>query len=341
MLDIHQEILLFETLGAAALNVSTWDVENTIEHTLTIKPRTLRQKIARKKPIDLTFAGIIHGNETGGLAVCNRLLAALLEDPEELSIGIGFILGNPSASRANIRFIARDLNRSFERTQNTSEEDKRARQLEVILKDSRFLLDFHQTREPSAFPFFISPYTPESFGFAGAINAEIPMITHWGKPFSGEGRCSDEFVNRSGGVGLTLELGRNGFDLRQILTGVAAGLKAIKVISNLDPASFICKPASTKLSPRKIYTWAQAVSCPDPESYMKPGFQNFSPVKKGDYLGTIYDRSNDAKNEIYSAQDGFVLFPKYIDPDRNNQHATAAMEFCRIVKEISEDDLGR
>ncbi len=339
MLDTYSEIKFFQSLTIAAQKYNNWDVDTSISSTVVIKLKG-RQISSPLKQVDLTFAAVIHGNEVGGLAVCNRILEAVLEEPEKLQINLGFILGNPEASLENIRFKDRDLNRSFDRLENQTTEDRRARDLEKILKQTRFLLDFHQTREPSAFPFFISPYTQQSFLFAGAICDEIPMVTHWGKPFSGQGRCSDEFVNCNNGVGLTLELGKNGYDLRQILCGLWAGQKAIDVITKLPTGALDCAAKKPPKASRKIYTWAEAIGCPDPEGYMKPGYQNFSPVKKGEHLGTVLDSVTKKPQKIFANHDGFILFPKYLDPEKRNHHATVAMEFCRIVKEISENDLG-
>ena len=64
--------------------------------------------------IDLTVMAVTHGNEVAGIAVINRLLEHIQENVDFLSFSLGIILGNTPASRENVRFRQRDLNRSFD-----------------------------------------------------------------------------------------------------------------------------------------------------------------------------------------------------------------------------------
>lgn len=335
VLTIERELRWFTELCETVLP-RRFKVEQAIDHGFVLHPKG---RSPGGKPIDLTLLGAVHGNEWGGVGVLNRILYWIATEPVNVNIDLSLavIVGNPRAALANVRFLDRDLNRSFGRESADSLEEKRADAIESLLKETAFLLDFHQTRETSMFPFFIFPFAKESVHFATEISSDFPIVTHWGKPFSGEGRCTDEFVIRQGGVGITLELGQNGLDIRQVKTGVFAALSAIKAIRNRRDArgkesGRVDFEDSREIS-NEIYTWAQVVPCDDPDAYVDPGFINFSPLRKGQRIGAIRGK------EILSEVEGAILFPKYNDHNPNNRAATACMEFCRVLKRISPQQL--
>jgi len=326
---IEEEISRFRSLCRDVLP-KKFVVESVCSDGIVLSPKGEAQK-KQAKAIDLTILGIIHGNEWGGCGVLNRFLELLVKDVIPLKASVAFILGNPEAALKNIRFSERDLNRSFDREDQNLFEEKRADEIEEVLKETSFLLDIHQTREPSLTPFFISPFTKKSFRFAAEISSDFPIVTHWGKPFSPEGRCTDDFVNQNGGAGMTLELGQNGLDLRQIATGTLACVSALHSAEH----SLGFRPAAQEKKSIKnpIFTWAQQIPCDDPESYVDPGFINFAPLKKGQRIGAI-------RNKVVTSEvDGCILFPKYNDHNQANHKATATMDFCRVMKQIQLSDL--
>lgn len=279
------------------------------------------------KPIGLTLQAITHGNELGGIEVlleCIRLIKGRILQAE---FPIAFILGNADAALADRRFVKRDLNRSFGRGSREDLEDARARVLEPILQDSAFFLDYHQTIEPSLQPFFIFPYTPRCLDFASALHESIPIITHWGQPFSKDGMCTDEFVNHKGGVGITLELGQKGFDIYHTAVGVQTALAAVHYAHcqlSGEPLQKVSRLGAD------LYTWKAVIPYED-GMMLKEGLFNFQVIKKGDRLGIK------GSEPIAAPNDGWLLFPKYMrDPG-----APAPKEIYRIVKKISPDQLGQ
>jgi len=305
-------------------------VEAICDHGFVVKPRTSGPRLSTNKKFGLTILGLTHGNEYAGAAVLNNVLALLNSGVVRLDVPVAFVLGNPWAALENKRFLERDLNRSFCRVQNNLLEEKRADVLEGILKDTAYLVDFHQISRPSDRPFFIFPYTKASYQFAREASPAMTMVTHWGDSFSSEGMCTDEFVNLEGGTGISIELGQNGFDVYQVATGTEAAIKAINATSRilkgdgLDPFSL-----GSAANKGELFSWAEVIKWPDAGIVdLKEGWDNFSPVQSGESLGTVDGIPINIK------EGGRILFPKYLTRDQQLQLTTRPTELCRIMKPI-------
>jgi succinylglutamate desuccinylase len=310
---------------------STYAVHEHGEFIYTISPKEpgIKPSQERRKPVDLTISAIIHGVEVAGLAVVVEILTLVTSGALGLRVNLGISLGNLTAARAGKRFIERDLNRSFGRGETTTHEDRRAKELESLFGQSKVLLDIHQVKLFCDRPFWIFPFTRAGFDFARAVAGDVSLITHWGKGFSAEGKCSDEWVNGEGGVGVTIELGQNGFDPAQISRGVDICRRAIAVVSGQEEA----RP---KAPHGPIYTWAEIVPYPETgQPVLDAGWHNFKFVSAGERLGEFGGRT------IVAGVSGPVLFPKYPDPlpDGGFGESKPAAELLRIMREIKESDL--
>jgi len=308
----HKAPRLFETTKLA-------------DHAFKIAPKNLVASIPGKQ-LGLVIMALTHGNEVGGLGVLNDLLDLLDARPELLTIPLGLVLGNPWAARRGQRFIDRDLNRSFARQESQVLEDKRARVLEPILSEAAYFLDIHQTTEPAEAPFFIFPYTARTFRFARAIAPTLPIVTHWGDPFSAEGRCSDEFVILRGGTAITMELGQSGFHPYQIACGYHAALHAL--IAATD--ALVGKEWPEPRTQANIFTWAKIYPWPEGTVALDQGWTNFKQVAVGQRLGEINGQA------FFSEFEGNVLFPKY----QRGPELQKPTELICIMRRIREDDLG-
>ena len=253
----------------------------------------------------------------------------------KLDVSIGIALGNPAAAMKSVRFTERDLNRSFGRADTQLLEEKRADELEKLLIKSRYFIDFHGVKLPVGSPFWIFPYTKGGYEFARAIGPDVPLITHWGKGFSEDGQCSDEFVNKNGGTGITIELGQNSFDSRQIGLGVQITLQGLRYVTEQLTGRTSAKRTVAEKAP--LYTWGEVIPYPKTGGpVLDAGWTNFMPVKKGQRLGSFQGK------EITASIDGLVLFPKYPDPLKAGVTAYGdtppAAELVRILQEIKESD---
>ena len=195
-----------------------------------------------------------------------------------------------------------------------------------VLGESAFFIDLHQTTEPCETAFFIFPYTEQSYRFARASESRLPIVTHWGDPFSAEGRCSDEFTLANGGVGITLELGQNGFGAYHI----AAGFKAVLHSMAAASAAVAGTPLPEATSAPEIFTWGKIYPWPEGEVRLEEGWYNFKSVSEGQRLGWIGGK------EFFAECDGRVLFPKYV----RGPELQKPTELIRIMRKIDARDLG-
>jgi hypothetical protein len=322
---IKGEIARFEKLGAEGF--PGHQTKQLMDHGFLVSPESPASGSA-DKPISLTLMGITHGNEWAGIGIVNGVLSLLKSGLLSLPAPVAFILGNVKAAVENRRFLERDLNRSFDRDSTETWEDRRARDIEKVLDQSQFLVDFHQTLLSCEKPFFIFPYSKPSFDFARRVNPSQRIVTHWGDSFSKDGRCTDEYLNTRGGVGISLETGQNGFDPAQISVGIEAAIWAIAAASNRD------RDVNRVDASGEIFTWAQIVDWPGEGTVtLKPGLINFMPIGAGEVLGQV-----DGKD--FSAEvGGRIIFPKYLTPDEQAALKKKPAELCRLMKCISENDL--
>jgi succinylglutamate desuccinylase len=303
-------------------------VEPVDDHGFVLRPPAA--VLRKDADVDLVFMALTHGNESGGLLVINAICDYIAKGLVRPTIAVGFILANVAAAIERRRFLDRDLNRSFGRDGGQALEHRRAREIEKLLRRARYLVDLHQTIEPSDLPFFVFAYQESSARFATAISPELPLVTHWGRPFSNadESCTSDEFMNRHGGIGLGIELGQKGFGIYQI----AAGIKIC-----LDAIAAVAERAAGREFPRirdaanPIYTWSDIVSYPSGRVLLEEGLRNFQPMKPGQRLGWRDDEP------ILASRAGLLLFPKYVRSDSEPRPA----ELYRLLRRVTPDELGK
>ena len=327
---LETELERFRKLAGVQRTVGYVQVVPLDEWTVELRPSRDTGTLHGGKSIGLTILALVHGNEVGGAASLNEVLDFFVTSGKGITFPIVFGLGNPWAAREGVRFLERDLNRSFANQAVSSLEERRARALEPYLAKSAFLLDVHQTTEVADRPFFIFPYEARGFAFANAVAPYASTVTHWGDPFSAEGQCTDEFVNSKGGTGITLELGQSGFDPYQVAFGVQCMFAAIRQVEAVHCDAAQLKVPMAGLYGGQIYTWAGVVPYPKGDTDLIPGWFNFKKVEQGDLLGHCDGV------EIRSPATGRVLFPKYRRPQDVKRPPT---ELCRIMKEIQLSDL--
>lgn len=326
-LDI--ELSKFEALCKKALALGG---ESLCDWAVSIPANTDEISLPNNKRFALSLFGIVHGNEIGGVAVINQILEWIFSSSAPRPFKIAIALGNPKAAKEDKRFLDRDLNRSFERSENELWEDQRARDLEKILDETHFLIDFHQTMLKSDRPFFIFPYNKKSFDFARAINPNQAIVTHWGKPFSEDGRCTDEYTNRQGGIGITFETGQNGFDPYQVAVGFQTGINAVNRVPSLITGTL--ETTNEKQTYGDIFTWSEIIAWPESGLIeLTPGLTNFTHFDAGESIGTCDGKPIKLRNG------GRIIFPKYVDLETQKGFQTRPAELIRVMKKIELGDL--
>lgn len=322
-MSIADELKTFERLCQPGVGAGI-SVKRLAEHAWLFTPQRIVAS-PPQKAYALTIAALVHGNEVAGLAVVTDLLRYIFEQPSLLQTNMVIMLGNVAAAHQNKRFVDRDLNRSFLSAQASTQEDRRAQVLAPILKDSAYFVDLHQTTEPAVSPFFIFPYTPKSFELARLIHPRLPVVTHWGAPFSEDGGCTDEYVNKMGGAGLSIELGQNGFAPQHVSTGLWACLQGLSVVPQLIQGQRLSHSRNNEL-----FTWGETIDWPADGHGLVPGWYNFQDVQAGQRLG------GSDRNPIVAKVSGKILFPKYW----RDRQGTPPKELCRIIRPITEQELG-
>lgn len=311
-----------------------FDIEELAPRIVVIKPKHYAKAAGEVRDIHLSLTGLIHGVEVAGLSILCKFLAKLDDGTVVLSGPIGVAVGNAQAALNGVRFVERDLNRSFARASVDTAEDRRADELELLFNRTKYLLDFHQVKLPTASPFWIFPYHKEGLSFARAIAPQVPVVTHWGKSFSADGQCSDEYVIKTGACGVTIELGQNGFDPAQIHNGVQVALAALREVRMRVGGETRGPRIERALAP--IYTWAEVMPYPNTGApVLDQGWTNFATVTKGQRLGVFQDQ------EVLAPVDGWLLFPKYPDRKADGTFGLSppAAELVRIMRRIDERDL--
>lgn len=319
---LSREISLFRDILTSKFNDQII-VEKLCKDAFKLSPALRSEVIPTKKSITMTFMALTHGNEIAGVAVFNKFLALLQQGVINLKFPIVLVLANAEAALEGKRFLEKDLNRCFASSSNKTKEERRARELEPLLKDTDYLVDIHQTIEKTKTPFFIFPFEQKSFLLANFIERELPIITHWGGGFSKEGKCSDEFVHANGGIAVTLELGQKGFEPYQESLGLSCLLKSL-----LAPINLGWKSYKNDLK-QDVYTWGRVISYPEGHAQLDKGWYNFRQVAAGEKLG-VSDQG-----DIVSDVAGPILFPKYGVYKPENR----PKEICRILRPVNHSEI--
>jgi len=292
----------FRTRDRARLGAAS--VEPLDEHGFVLRPDGAPGPGGDGRDIDLVVLALVHGDEYGGLPVINALCRLIETGALTPGLTIAFVLGNVPAAHAGRRFLERDLNRSFARTDTETAEDRRARQIEPVLRRTRFVVDLHQTIEPCHTPFFIFAFTEANLGFCQSISTTLPAVTHKGATYweTTKGLTLFEYVVHVGAIGTAVELGQKGFGFYDESAGLAVTTGAIATLRGLADGA---APPAPSDDANPLYTWQAIVPYPEGEVALEEGLVNFQPIRQGQRLGRVDGAP------IEAPSDGALLFPKY------------------------------
>lgn len=259
----------------------------------------------------LVVTAAVHGNEVGSLPALLELAQTWSQSPPK-DARVTLILGNPEAVRRGARFLEEDLNRAFGRAADavlSSAEAKRARALEPLLAQAQLHLDFHQTLQPCAEPFYTFSAHRESLLWARALGGARLLATRMdGAAFSRSGQCADEYSRSLGIPAVTLELGQAGVreDANEVTRAVS--LRALRLLARNGQALPLPPPQDAVRRMRLLDAFILASSVPFAAAgdALRPGLKNWEAVRKGEDMG---NRENGVP--LRAEIDGRILFPKY------------------------------
>ncbi len=282
-----------------------------------------------KGPLFICIGGI-HGNEKSGVQaqeqVFQMLKAEQVKKNDFIFRGkmIG-LRGNIAALKAGVRFVDKDLNRSFrpeiiEKTQKLSyheldSEEKEIKDLLGVIEqeirwydpEEVFVLDLHTTTASGGI-FMIPSTNDDSLNLA----RQFPVPVILGAIEGLQGSTMHYFNTRNLGVkttAVTFEAGQH-HDPLSVNRAIAVIIHCLKLIGCVDPKDvenrhneILLKyskglPQMTELI--KVHTIK-----PEDKFHMMPGFRNFHQVAKGTLL------ARDKNGPIYAPEDGYILMPLY------------------------------
>ena len=255
----------------------------------------------------IEFGCLIHGNEHGTLPAAVRLVEALTSGRLASDSAVTVLLGNVAAARADRRFLEEDFNRVFTFDRPAKSAERRLAELvRPILDDASVFLDLHQTQTPTARPFWTFPWEPTLAAWARALRvAPFALTRPAGQVFSKGTCCLDEYVRNRGRVGITVELGYRGPDDAQVRLAEQAMTRAVLLANELAQGAVNVLELAEREPPLCTFETAHVVAAPSALHRLRPGLENWTPVRAGELL------SADGAPELRAPQEGYVLFPKY------------------------------
>ncbi|MEZ5307856.1 MAG: succinylglutamate desuccinylase/aspartoacylase family protein [Pyrinomonadaceae bacterium] len=267
----------------------------------------------------LIVFGSIHGNERSGVTALRNVAAELAGREIDFRGNIWFLAGNTRALNRNERFVETDLNRhwTFENaSQNrsgsdgTKLEDREQTELlkfidEVFGKarNEVFALDLHSTSSEST-PFAMIGDTLRNRNFA----EKFPVTFLLGIEEQIDGTIM-EYMNELGCVTLGFEAGQHFTD--EAVRNQEALVRLALVNSGVVPAGVIDEAANRgelerATGGRRIIEirYRHAINAED-EFEMRPGYENFQEISKGEFLAT------EKGGKVFAPESGMILMPLY------------------------------
>ena len=268
----------------------------------------------------LIIIGGLHGNELAGVSAIRTLSEWLSRDGVLKSGRVMGIVGNPEAVKRQVRYQDEDLNRIWlpeiideVRSQNESEilssERRELKELlqilDPILADrSRRVIavDLHSFSAPEGY-FAI---TPESVYNEKLLNSiGIPAIFGIEKILPGTllhyiHNCGHQAFAFEGGSHYSSET------LVNMVSFIRMLAMELELCDTAESADYIHlhNPLNNTLPSQMKLVYQHIISSSD-EFVMRPGFTNFQPVQKGDWL------AEDINGKIKAPCGGYILMPLY------------------------------
>lgn len=272
-------------------------------------------------PLLLVIAGL-HGNETGGIEAARRVFSQLRHSRPSIRGRAVAFAGNLAALRRGERFIDCDLNRIWIPDDlcpgaRSGQSAVGAEQIELReLKQSigeeldggcrdAFLIDLHST-SAKATPFCIVSDTLQNRQIAFALS--IPVMLGLEESIKG---TIQEYFGELGIAAATVEGGQHQDPatadyLESCLwtTLVSAGLLSEEQVPEFARHRGRLQKVTNGLPSVVEITYRHGLH-PDDDFEMKPGFTNFSPVRKGQLV------ASDRQGEICASEDALLVMPSY------------------------------
>ena len=266
-------------------------------------------------PLLFISAGI-HGNEPSGVIALEKVFRILNEQRPDISGKVIGVRGNRAALRKGVRFIDRDLNRTWTEenvasgSMDTNEKKEMFEIIDILESLSeksftnRYFLDCHTTSSDSV------PYiSVQEVGQNDSWAHQFPVYIIRGFSDIVFG-CIDHYLSRIGITGFVFEGGQHDSEsavvnqegMIWLALHHACGLD-LEALSDFPKAVGKLREYRPK---QKTFEILYRHNIENGDNFnMQPGYENFQPIEKGELLAT----HNDEK--ILSTWNAFIFMPLY------------------------------
>lgn len=268
----------------------------------------------------LIVIGSLHGNEPAGFAALSNLVAPLKSLKEKLKGRVYFLCGNTRALTDGVRFLDADLNRhctpynmshigsdelpAAAESLELTELDRIIDGILITANDEVYVLDLHSTSAGGR-PFATVGDTLRNRNFA----LRFPVTILLGVEENLDGTML-EYLNNAGAVTFGFEGGQHTskktVSNHEALVWLAlanTGILNAADITGLD--TYRAMLANQRTAAGIVEVRHRHPVGPADQFEMKPGFNNFDPVKKGDIVAT------DKNGPVRAVETGLILMPLY------------------------------
>ena len=268
----------------------------------------------------LIVVGSLHGNEPGGAKALANMSPKIAEISDLLNGRVYFLSGNTRALGKRLRFIDADLNRHWTPHNMSSRgaeefsaksEGRELTELDRILDgilitamDEVFVLDLHSTSS-EGISFATVGDTLRNRDFAQKF--PVPILLGIEEQLDG---TMLEYLNNAGAVTLGFEGGQH-LSAKTVENHEAMVWLALTNSNILNVAQIPNFQTHRRLLTRgtrdsRIFEvrYRHAITSED-KFQMKPGFDNFDPVTRGDVL------ASDKNGAVTASESGLLLMPLY------------------------------
>ncbi len=160
----------------------------------------------------IALVGLTHGDEVIGLHLFIDLLKQLMNGCIELKGTLTLILANRDAYLAGRRYVETDLNRCYGNDDQSTLEGRRSIQIKSAITGSDVIIDLHQCIEKTLHPFFILPYSVQSYRWINEVAPTLPIIK---REHITQASTLSTYGYLNGKKAVTFEVGDYGFDDEQ------------------------------------------------------------------------------------------------------------------------------
>lgn len=253
---------------------------------------------SQKKGPTIVIMGGVHGNEVCGVEAIHWLRNDFFIKTPIVQGRCITIIANEHAIQNAVRYVKKDMNRIFsKKTLNLAEDSyeyTRAREIISFLEEADYMLDIHSTSSPSV-PMTCNANTDRHIALAKTLPVNF-ITTGW--TGSTTGIASDECVDNSGGIGITVECGEHSSKkaLQTAKDCIVTFLRTLKVLGDT-------KEFTTDSLPEHVTLVKTIYANTDHFNFTLPLVESFVLVSKHQLF------AKDGEKMIYADDDYYLVQP--------------------------------